>query len=361
MAAMLLADLGATVLRVDRPVPAGLGVERPLRFNLILRNRQNIAIDLKSEGGRDLVLRLLEQADGLIEGFRPGVMERLGLGPDACLQRNPSLVYGRMTGWGQDGPLAQSAGHDLNYIALTGVLDWIGREGTPPTPPLNMVGDYGGGGLYLALGMLAALLEARTSGHGQVVDAAIVDGTASLATSLFGMHAAGMLGERGTNILDSGAPFYEVYQCADNKWISIAPIEQKFYDELLKRLDIDPAALGKQGERADWRHAKQVFAEKFKFRTRTRDEWCALLEGSDACFAPVLTADEAPRHPHLAARGTFVEVEGVMQPAPAPRFSRNQCASPQPPAQASQESSIAALQEWLGEEAQQWRGELRFG
>jgi alpha-methylacyl-CoA racemase len=239
------------------------------------------------------------------------------------------------------------------------VLDWIGREGTPPTPPLNMVGDYGGGGLYLALGMLAALLEARTSGHGQVVDAAIVDGTASLATSLFGMHAAGMLGERGTNILDSGAPFYEVYQCADNKWISIAPIEQKFYDELLKRLDIDPAALGKQGERADWRHAKQVFAEKF--RTRTRDEWCALLEGSDACFAPVLTADEAPRHPHLAARGTFVEVEGVMQPAPAPRFSRNQCASPQPPAQASQESSIAALQEWLGEEAQQWRGELRFG
>lgn len=357
MAAMLLADLGATVLRVDRPVPAGLGVERPLQFNLLLRNRQNIALDLKNEGARDLVLRLLDQADGLIEGFRPGVMERLGLGPDGCLTRNPRLVYGRMTGWGQNGPLAQSAGHDLNYIALTGVLDWIGRDGSPPTPPLNLVGDFGGGGLYLALGMLAAMLEARSSGHGQVVDAAIVDGTASLATSLFGMYAAGMLGKRGTNILDSGAPFYDVYQCADGKWISVAPIEGKFYEELLKLLDLDPAALGKQKEKEDWKHAKQVLAEKFK--TRTRDEWCALLEGSDACFAPVLTADEAPGHPHLVARGTFVEVEGVMQPAPAPRFSRSQCALPQPPVSACHESLTWTLAEWLGEEeARHWCQQL---
>jgi crotonobetainyl-CoA:carnitine CoA-transferase CaiB-like acyl-CoA transferase len=357
MAAMLLADMGATVLRIDRPVPAELGVERPLRFNLMLRNRQNIVVDLKSAGGRDLVLRLLEQADGMIEGFRPGVTERMGLGPDACLQRNPRLVYGRMTGWGQRGPLAQSAGHDLNYIALTGVLDSIGREGAAPTPPLNLVGDYGGGGLFLALGMLAALLEARTSGQGQVVDAAIVDGTASLATSLFGMRAAGMLGERGTNLLDSGAPFYDVYRCADGKWISIAPIEGKFYAELLKRLEIDPAALGSQRERGDWQRARQVFAEKFM--TRTRDEWCALLEGSDACFAPVLSADEAPRHPHLAARGTFIEVDGVTQPAPAPRFSRSPCATPRPPAPPDRESGIAALQDWLGDEAQQWHGELR--
>ena len=347
-AAMLLADLGATVLRVDRPEPAQLGIQRPLRFNLLLRNRQTLAVDLKSEAGRALVLQLIEQADGLIEGFRPGVAERLGLGPEDCLGRNPRLVYGRMTGWGQQGPLATAAGHDLNYIAVTGVLDGIGRPGQLPTPPLNLVGDFGGGGLYLALGMLAAMLESRHSGQGQVVDAAIVDGTASLATSLFGMHAAGLWGERGTNVLDGGAPFYDVYACADGKCISVAPIEPKFYAELCRLLGVAPEALGAQDERATWADTKARLARLFA--TRTQAEWCALLEGTDACFSPVLTVDEAVRHPHLKARGTFVSVDGVAQPAPAPRFSRTPNAQPRPPETASREASAAALADWLGHE-----------
>lgn len=350
-AAMTLADLGATVLRIDRPVPAKLGVERPLRFNLLLRNRQNLALDLKTEEGRALVLDLVEKADGLIEGFRPGVTERLGLGPDACHARNRRLVYGRMTGWGQEGPLSQTAGHDLNYIALTGVMDWIGREHQPPTPPLNLVGDFAGGGLYLALGMVSAMLEARQSGRGQVVDAAIVDGTAALATSAFGLHAAGMLGPRGTNILDSGAPFYEVYQCADGKWISIAPIEAKFHEELCRLMELNPQDLGPQMDKSAWPHAKEVFAARFK--SKPRAEWCRIFAGSDACVAPLLSPDEAMQHPHLVARNTFVEVDGVRQPAPAPRFSRSSPDLPSAPAEASREQSAQALQDWLGEAAAQ--------
>jgi alpha-methylacyl-CoA racemase len=347
-AAMSLADLGATVLRIDRPVPSKLGITRPIRFNLVLRNRQNLALDLKSDAGRELVLRLLEKADGLIEGFRPGVTERLGLGPETCLARNPRLVYGRMTGWGQQGPLSQTAGHDLNYIALTGVLDWIGREGDPPTPPLNLVGDYAGGGLYLALGMVAAILEARQSGKGQVVDAAIVDGTAALGTSIFGLHAAGMVGPRGTNTLDSGAPFYEVYQCADGSWLSIAPIEEKFFDQLCRLLEVDRQTLGSQMDKAAWPKAKEVLAARIK--TKTRAAWCEIFEGTDACVAPVLTPDEAMSHPHLAARQTFVEVAGVKQPAPAPRFSRSAPTRPTAPAEPDREQSLAALRDWLGED-----------
>ncbi len=352
-AAMLLADLGATVLRVDRPVPAELGIERPLKFNLILRNRQNLAIDLKSDQGRELVLDLIEHADGLIEGFRPGVTERLGLGPDVCLARNPRLVYGRMTGWGQTGPLAQAAGHDLNYIALTGVLAWIGREGAAPTPPLNLLGDYAGGGMYLALGMLAAIMDARSSGLGQVVDAAIVDGTVAMASSLFGMQAAGMMGERGTNVLDSGAPYYEVYECADGKWISIAPIESKFFTELCQLLDLNPAQFGDRNDRSKWPLAKVQFVAIFK--TKTRAQWCSLLEGTDACFAPVLDATEAPLHPHLVARKTFIEIDGVVQPSPAPRFSRTVPDVPRAPEVADAQSKQMILSEWLGvETAKKW-------
>ncbi|UIF89677.1 CaiB/BaiF CoA-transferase family protein [Cupriavidus sp. UYPR2.512] len=354
MAAMALADLGATVLRIERREPSGLGLKRPLQYDLLLRNRQVIALDLKQADARELVLRLVEEADGLIEGFRPGVAERMGLGPEVCLARNPRLVYGRMTGWGQDGPLAQAAGHDLNYIALTGVLDKIGRKGQPPTPPLNLVGDFGGGGLYLALGMLAGILEARQSGQGQVVDAAIVDGTAALAASTIGMHMAGLLGARGTNVLDAGAYFYDVYPCADGKWVSVAPIEGKFHQELLMRLDLDPNTFPPQDDRDGWERARALIAERF--RTRTRDQWCELLEGTDACFAPVLTLDEAPRHPHLKARGTFVEVDGVIQPAPAPKFSRTRADLPSPPAAPSEAGALAALQAWLGgAEAGQWR------
>lgn len=356
MAAMTLADMGATVLRIDRPVASGLGIERPLEYNLLLRNRRNIALDLKDPAAKELVLELLETADALIEGFRPGTMERLGLGPGICLARNPRLVYGRMTGWGQDGPLAQAAGHDLNYIALTGVLNWIGREQQPPTPPLNLVGDYAGGGLYLALGILAAILEARGSGQGQVVDAAIVDGTAALATSAFGMHEAGMLGPRGENILDSGAPYYDVYECADGRWVSIAPIEDKFYQDLLDRLDIAQSTLGRRGT-AGYRQ-RAAAALKARFKSRDREYWCKLLEGTDACFAPVLTADEAPEHPHLKARRTFVTVDGITQPAAAPRFSRTANALPVPPAKPAKEAGRTILEEWLGPEKARSRKEL---
>ena len=361
MAAMLLADLGATVLRIDRPMPEALGIERPIQYNLLLRNRRSIAVDLKREEGRALVFQLLESADGLIEGFRPGVMERLGLGPELCLKHNPRLVYGRMTGWGQTGPLAQVAGHDLNFIALTGVLDSIGREGQPPTPPLNLVGDYGGGALYLALGMLAAVIEARQSGQGQVVDAAIVDGTASLATALFGLNAAGLWqGGRGSNLLDSGAYFYDVYECADGQWLSVAPIEQKFHDELLKLLDVDPVRLKAQTDREGWPEVKLLLAERFK--TKTRAEWCELLERMDVCVAPVLPLDQVASHPHIQERRTLVEVDGVIQPAPAPRFSRTPPALPRAPKAINPEDSADALVEWLGgDQAGQWRKALAGG
>jgi alpha-methylacyl-CoA racemase len=347
MCAMLLADLGATVLRIDRPEPSDLGVPRPLRYDLLLRGRKCLALDLKHPDGKALTLRLIERADALIEGFRPGVTERLGLGPGDCFARNPRLVYGRVTGWGQEGPLAQAAGHDLNYIALAGAVHAFGRRGQPPTPPLNLIGDFGGGALYLAFGVVCGILEAQRSGRGQVVDAAMVDGAASLMTAFFGMMAAGLAShERGTNILDTGAPFYEVYECADGRWISVAAIEGKFYAELLRRLDIDPATLPAQMDREHWHETKGRLAALFK--TRTREEWCGLLEGTDACFAPVLTTDEAAHHPHNARRKTYVEIDGIVQPAPAPRFSRTVAdlpIPPQPPAELDEAETILA--DWL--------------
>lgn len=322
MAAMLLADLGAEVIRIDRLEPSGLGFEKPLRFDLLLRGRSSVALDLKSPDGVELSLRLLEAADGCIEGFRPGTMERLGLGPNVALARNPRLVYGRMTGFGQSGPLAKAAGHDLNYIAITGALAAIGRKGQAPTPPLNLLGDFAGGSLYLVVGMLAALLEAKTSGRGQVVDAAITDGTAHLMTMVYGLHAAGLQSvERGTNLLDSGSPIYEVYECADGRFVSVAPIELKFRRELFQRIGLDA-----EPDAPD-------LAERLTalFKTKTREEWCNLLEGTDACFAPVLDMAEAPAHPHNAARGTYAEVDGVVQPVAAPRFSRSEPSPPMPP------------------------------
>jgi alpha-methylacyl-CoA racemase len=344
MCAMLLADLGATVLRIDRQQPSGLGLPGATRFNILNRSRHAIAVDVKKPEGVELVLHLASRADALIEGFRPGVMERLGLGPEPCLARNPKLVYGRMTGWGQDGPLAEAAGHDLNYIALAGVLHSIGRAGQPPTPPLNLVGDFGGGALYLAFGIACGLLEAQRSGKGQVVDAAMVDGAASLMTLFFALHAAGAFTtNRGENVLDSGAFFYDVYECADGRHVSVAPIEDKFLEELLRRMEIDPAELPAKLDRRRWPEAKAKLAARFK--TRTREEWCRLLEGSDACFAPVLSLTEAPSHPHNLARRTFVEVDGIVQPAPAPRFSRTPAAAPTPP-EAPGERGIAALANW---------------
>jgi crotonobetainyl-CoA:carnitine CoA-transferase CaiB-like acyl-CoA transferase len=346
MCAMLLADLGATVIRIDRKRPSDLGIRRPLRYDLLLRNRYAIALDLKDPHGVEAALRLISRADALIEGFRPGVTERMGLGPDVCLARNPRLAYGRMTGWGQHGPLARTAGHDINYIAITGVLNAIGRTGQPPSVPLNLVGDYAGGALYLAFGLLAAILQARQSGRGQVVDAAIVDGTASLATIFFGMHAAGMLQpRRGSNLSDTGSHFYDVYECADGGWVAVGPIEARFYVEFLRTLGVDPAALGPQNDPASWPRAKALLAAKF--REQPRDHWAALFAATDACIAPVLDWDEATRHAHLASRGTFVEVDGVVQPAPAPRFSATPPATPAPPAPVTPENTRVALAQWL--------------
>ena len=361
MCAMLLADLGATVLRIDRRQPVKLGIERPLRYNLLLRNRKTIALDLKDPAAIELVLTLVEGADALIEGFRPGVTERLGLGPKACLERNPKLAYGRITGWGQEGPLAQYAGHDLNYIAITGVLNAIGRFGQPPSIPLNLIGDYAGGSMYLAMGLLAAILHARNGGAGQVVDAAIVDGTANLATTFFGMQAAGIWrDERGTNITDSGSHFYDVYECADGKWITVGPIEDKFYLELLSLLEIDPRTLGDQLDANNWPAARALFALRFK--TRSRADWTALLEHTDACFAPVLSWSEAPEHPHLKARGTFVEIDGIVQPAPAPRFSGTVPDLPTPPEAPSTATVDAALAGWLDpQQVAGWKSQGTLG
>jgi alpha-methylacyl-CoA racemase len=331
MCAMLLADLGANIVRIDRLEPSGLGVQSPEKYKLLHRSRPAVAIDLKHKDGIALALRLTAKADALIEGFRPGVMERLGLGPEPCLAANPRLVYGRMTGWGQTGPLAPTAGHDLDYIALAGVLHAIGRDGQKPTPPLNLVGDFGGGALYLAMGLLAALLETSRSGKGQVVDAAMVEGAASLLMPFFGLHAAGQMTlERGTNMLDSGAHFYETYECADGQFVAVAAIEPKFYAELLARLELAPDALPKQGDRARWPEGKAKLAAKFK--TKSRDEWVRLFDGADACVAPVLSLAEAPRHPHAVARSSFVSVDGVVQPVPAPRFSRTENETPTAPA-----------------------------
>jgi len=318
---MLLADMGAEVLRIDRTEAADLGVGRGARFDLLNRGRRSVAMNLKSPEAIAAVKKLVAQADILIEGFRPGVMERLGLGPDDCLKANPKLVYGRMTGWGQDGPMAPLAGHDINYIALVGALHAIGRAGQAPVPPLNLVGDFGGGALYLAFGVMCALHEARNSGRGQVVDAAMVDGAASLLTILYGLMASGLWAdERGVNILDSGAPWYDVYETKDGKHVAIGSIEGRFYAELLQRLGLEKEPLPGQHERKRWPELRARFAEAF--RQKTRDEWAAVFEGSDACFAPVLSLNEAMRHPHNRQRGTYIEIDGIAQPGPAPRFSR---------------------------------------
>ena len=320
--AMLLADMGADVVRVDRTEASELGVPMDKRYDVNGRNRRSVALDLKSAAGRDAVKRLVAGADVLIEGFRPGVAERLGLGPADCHAINPRLVYGRMTGFGQSGPLAQAAGHDLNYIALTGALHAIGPTGGKPVPPLNLVGDYGGGALYLAMGLLAALHERQGSGRGQVVDAAMVDGAASLASIFYGMTASGRWNDqRGNNLLDGGAPFYDTYETADGKYVSIGAIEPKFFAEMAERIGLDRRFVKGQYDRTLW---PEMRAEMQRLlRGRTRDAWSALLEGSDACFAPVLSIEEAPRHAHAQARRAFVEVDGVVQPGPAPRFDRS--------------------------------------
>ncbi|WP_011300668.1 CaiB/BaiF CoA transferase family protein [Cupriavidus necator] len=346
LAGMMLADMGAEVLRIERPGETDLGVRRERRFDLMLRGRKSIALDLKDPQAVAAVLDLVESADALIEGFRPGVTERLGLGPDACLARNPKLVYGRITGWGQTGPLAHTAGHDVNYIALTGALNAIGQRGQRPAIPPAYLGDFAGGGMFLLAGVLAALVEAGKSGKGQVVDAAIVDGAAALGSVFFGLVAAGQWNpERGTNVLDSGAHYYNVYQCKDGGWISVGPIEARFYRDLLDRIGIDPASLGEQLDPANWEAAGNRLAELF--RTRTRDAWCALLEGTDACFAPVLSYEEAPQHAHLKARETFVEIDGIVQPAPAPRFSRTPSALPTAPRAPDVRDYAHTLAGWL--------------
>ena len=338
--AMLLADMGAEVLRIERPGPAESNHDP--RFYLLNRSRRCVAVDLKSAEGVATMKRLLAKADAFIEGFRPGVMERLGLGPDVCLKLNPRLVYGRMTGWGQDGPLASAAGHDLNYIALTGALHSLGRKGEPPAIPLNLVGDFGGGGLYLAFGIVCALLEAVRSGQGQVVDAAMVDGAASLMTYMHGLRAEKSWSDvRGENLLDGASPWYQVYATKDARYISVAAAEKKFYQELLRLTGLDKESLPSRDDRANWPLLRARFTEVF--RGKTRDEWCALMEGSDVCFAPVLTIPEAIAHPHNRARATFVEVEGVAQPAPAPRFSRSRPEQPHPPAVPGKDSADALI------------------
>ncbi len=318
---MMLADMGADVLLVDRPEDAGLGLGRERWSDVMLRGRRSVTLDLKSKNGVEAALWLASRADALIEGFRPGVMERLGLGPDALTARNPKLVYGRMTGWGQDGPLAPRAGHDINYIALTGILHAIGRAGSAPVPPLNLIGDFGGGGMLLAFGIACALVEARRSGKGQVVDAAMVDGASLLSTMFWGMLAAKRWSEvRGENVLDSGAPWYDVYETKDAKFVAIGAIEPKFYAEMLERLGVAGESLPAQYERRRWPELRQRFAQVF--RSKTRAEWSSVFEGSDACFAPVLSFSEARAHAHNANRNTFVDSGRVTQPAPAPRFSR---------------------------------------
>jgi alpha-methylacyl-CoA racemase len=318
---MMLADMGADVLLVDRVQDSRLGLGHERWYDVMYRGRRSITLDLKSSGGVAAVLALVERADAIIEGFRPGVMERLGLGPEVLLAHNPKLVYGRMTGWGQQGPLAARAGHDIDYIALSGALHAIGRAGQAPLPPLNLVGDFGGGGMALAFGVVCALFEAQRSGKGQIVDAAMIDG-ASLLTSMFwGMQAAKRWSdERGANVLDSGAPWYDTYEAKDGKFVAVGAIEAKFYAELLERLGLATDALPDQHDRARWPVLRERFAAAF--RTRTRDEWCQAFDGSDACFAPVLTFGEAAAHPHAAARGAHVTIGNVTQPAPAPRFSR---------------------------------------
>ncbi len=355
-AAMMLADMGADVIRVDRAANAMGGDPEVPPSDVLNRGRRSIALDLKSPEGMAVLMDLVEHADGLIEGFRPGVAERLGFGPEACAERNPKLVFGRMTGWGQDGPYAPTAGHDINYIALAGVLAHLGRADEKPTPPINLVGDFGGGGMLLAFGMVCALLEAQRSGSGQVVDAAMVDGAATLMTMMWAFSAMGIWSEeRGTNMLDTGAHFYDTFECADGGYVSIGSIEPQFYAQLVELTGLEKhysdkgQELPRQMDRAAWGELKGALTEIFL--TRTRDEWCEVMEGTDVCFAPVLTMSEARNHSHNVARGTFVEVAGIPQPAPAPRFSRTTAEIQRPPAHVGQHTD-EVLSDWLGLDAE---------
>ncbi len=355
-ASMMLSDMGADVIRVDRSANAMGGDPAAPPADIFNRGRRSIALDLKSPEGVATLLELVEHADALLEGFRPGVAERLGFGPEVCAGRNPKLVFGRMTGWGQDGPYAPTAGHDINYIALAGVLAHLGREGEKPTPPINLVGDFGGGGMLLAFGVVCALLEAQRSGLGQVVDAAMVDGSAVLMTMMWAFKAMGIWSdERGTNMLDTAAHFYDTYECSDGQFVSIGSIEPQFYLQLLEHTGLAKLyeeagdELPHQMDRARWPELKARLTEIFL--TRTRDEWCSTMEGTDICFAPVLTMDEATRHPHNVERGTFVEVAGITQPAPAPRFERTPAEIQRPPAHTGQHTD-EILSEWLGADAE---------
>jgi alpha-methylacyl-CoA racemase len=327
-ACTVLADLGADVIRVDRARPgADVFV---VAGDPLARSRRSIGVDVKTPAGRDLVLRMIDRSDVFVEGYRPGVAERMGLGPVECLERNPKLVYGRMTGWGQDGPMAPMAGHDINYIGIAGALDGIGRAGERPVPPMNLVGDFGGGGLLLAMGILAALYERQSSGQGQVVDAAMVDGAALLTTQLHGLHAAGMWPNgRGENLLDGGAPFYDTYETSDGRYVAVGAIEQRFWTDLLTVLEVPADSIPDRNNPANWPAIRELLTEKIA--TRTRDEWAERAEGTDACLTPILTAWEAAAHPHNAARQTFTEVAGATQPSPAPRFTRTPPAKPTPP------------------------------
>jgi len=316
---MVLADLGAKIIRVDRASAIGTGSKQ----DAANRGKKSIAVDLKSEEGVEVVLKLVETADAIFEGFRPGVMERLGLGPDVCSKRNKRIVFGRMTGWGQEGPLANAAGHDINYISLTGALAAIGRPGSPPVPPLNLIGDFGGGGMLLALGLVAALLESKESKKGQVVDAAMTDGSALLMTMIYTMQSSGVWKtSMGSNLLDGGSNFYDTYECKDGKFISLGSIEPQFYALLCQIAELDESIFGNQMSRDSWPEQKEAI--KKIILDKTRDEWCELMEGTDVCFAPVLDMSEAPKHPHNVERKTFIDLEGVTQPAPAPRFSRTE-------------------------------------
>jgi len=358
-AGMVLADLGADVVWVARAqdVAAGpdeSGMERLLRghrlIDLVTRGKRSVAVDLKHPEGLGTALRMVEHADVVIEGSRPGVAERLGLGPDRCLGRNPRLIYARVTGWGREGPYARTPGHDINYVALAGALEHLRRAGAAPMPPLNLLGDYGGGGMLLVVGIMSALLERARSGQGQVVDAAMVDGVALLMTLFYGLRAEQLWSdEPGANILDLGAPHYNVYETADGRYVAVGAGEPQFFRELLRRLDLDEAMADRQGEPEAWRAGKELLAATFK--KKTLEEWCRLLEGTDTCFAPVLTMAEAPEHPHHVARGTFLEVDGIVQPAPAPRFSRTPASVPGSPVVAGQHT-VDALVEWGVEPAE---------
>ncbi|MBU2648651.1 CoA transferase [bacterium] len=356
---MLLSDMGADVLRIDRNLPSGLGTPRPPKFDILRRNRASVSVNLKAKEGIETILRLVRQADAIIDPFRPGVTERLGLGPDDCLACNEKLVYARMTGWGQTGSLAQAAGHDINYLALSGVLNMIGTR-EKPIPPLNIAADMGGGAMFLAFGILAAVFEAQRSGKGQVVDVSMVEGAAYLNTGIFGLMAGDLWsGQRESNTLDGGAPFYRTYQTSDGLFVAIGSLEAKFYSLLLKKLGLNESELPPQLDATQWPAMHQKF--EAIFRTKTRDEWCETFEGTDVCFSPVLSASEAPAHPHNKERGSFITIDGVVQPGPAPRFSRTPASIPAGPPQFGEdtETGLAAWGFTTAEiEAMQERGSI---